>query len=637
MGKGTLVLLLLLVVGVLDHLYATQSSADSTVRRLGLHQDKSQAYWLYFFIAHIYDGVLNPWHWTEAMRDQALAHADLQKTHAAIDVGAGTGFTSAGVITQVHSLTMVDQSHAQLSKAAKKPELRRALKLLGDAENLVHGRRYGNESAVEQIGKYDRYTSAGSIEYWPHPDLGIQEAFRVLKPGGKATIIGPVHPEWWLSKLFADVWYLFPTKTEYATWFESAGFEDVTVHEIRPEWYSEADREHGLIMGFVVTGTRPAAATTDPPLPTLQPASTAGSGSGGSGGGVLRALLWLPRFVLGNLGGIYYAFVPVFVYAKNVYCGGSALVTWLCLFGAGLPLLHFRVLPMAFRPLGDDPKLYNGIADFYSKSSGIWEQVWGEHMHSGFYGTDGQDVDKDPQQAQHDMMEELLAFADVDRENLGAILDIGCGVGGASRFLARECPNASVTGVTLSPVQQARATELNLAAGLDDAVDIRVENALRLPFADETFELAWSLESGEHMPDKHAWLTEVQRVLKPGGTFVCVTWCHRETTGGTAAGGRGPLTLAEVRHLGRISANYFLPEWVPLSRYLSVCDEVGLTVHATADWTASIMPFWPAVIRSALRPLVLLQLLLCTSWATIKGAITAILMMQGFNMDLLVL
>jgi MPBQ/MSBQ methyltransferase len=236
MRTATACLLVLLAVGLLDHLYATTSAADSTVRRLGLHQDKSQAYWLYFFIAHVYDSVLNPWHWTEAMRDEALRHADLQPHHTAIDVGAGTGFTSIGVIREVQKLTMLDQSHAQLSKAARKPELAAALKLVGDAENLELGRRYGNESVTETIGKYDRYTSAGSIEYWPHPEQGIIEAFRVLKPEGRATIIGPVHPEWWLSKLFADVWYLFPTKTEYQRWFRDAGFVDVTVHEIRPAW-----------------------------------------------------------------------------------------------------------------------------------------------------------------------------------------------------------------------------------------------------------------------------------------------------------------------------------------------------------------------------------------------------------------
>jgi hypothetical protein len=39
-------------------------------------------------------------------------------------------------------------------------------------------------------------------------------------------------------------------------------------------------------------------------------------------------------------------------------------------------------------------------------------------MHSGFYGADGADVEKDPQEAQHDMMEELLAFSGVKREKV---------------------------------------------------------------------------------------------------------------------------------------------------------------------------------------------------------------------------
>ena len=90
---------------------------------------------------------------------------------------------------------MVDQSAAQLAQAVKKGVLKGVDMQVGDAENLVNL----NTSA------YDCYTSAGSIEYWPHPHKGIAEAWRVVKPRGKATIIGPVRPTWWLSRFFADM------------------------------------------------------------------------------------------------------------------------------------------------------------------------------------------------------------------------------------------------------------------------------------------------------------------------------------------------------------------------------------------------------------------------------------------------
>jgi hypothetical protein len=44
---------------------------------------------------------------------------------------------------------------------------------------------------------------------------GQECACRVIKEGGIACLIGPVHPTFWLSRLFADVWMLFPTEDEY--------------------------------------------------------------------------------------------------------------------------------------------------------------------------------------------------------------------------------------------------------------------------------------------------------------------------------------------------------------------------------------------------------------------------------------
>ncbi len=97
---------------------------------------------------------------------------------------------------------------------------------------------------------------ASSIEYWPDPQRGIKEAYRVLKKGGKACLIGPVHPTFWLSRFFADVWMLFPTEEEYIDWFTKAGFQDVQLKRIGPKWYRGV-RRHGLIMGCSVTGIKP--------------------------------------------------------------------------------------------------------------------------------------------------------------------------------------------------------------------------------------------------------------------------------------------------------------------------------------------------------------------------------------------
>jgi hypothetical protein len=49
----------------------------------------------------------------------------------------------------------------------------------------------------------------------PEPQRGIREAYRVCKEGGLACMIGPVYPTFWLSRMFADVWMLFPTEDEY--------------------------------------------------------------------------------------------------------------------------------------------------------------------------------------------------------------------------------------------------------------------------------------------------------------------------------------------------------------------------------------------------------------------------------------
>jgi tocopherol O-methyltransferase len=205
-----------------------------------------------------------------------------------------------------------------------------------------------------------------------------------------------------------------------------------------------------------------------------------------------------------------------------------------------------------------------------------------------------------------------------------------------------------VVGITLSSYQQARATALTAAC--DDiptgAVRFEVANALATGFEDGDFDLVWSLESGEHMPNKQEWLDEVSRLLRPGGAFLCATWCCREHSYsdfaefGADAESLTPLRQEESVLLGRICKNYSLPKFVPASTYGAAAQGAGLVDFAetVCSWTEHVLPFWPAVIRSALRPSSILQLLgalPCGGWTTVKGAITARLMMQGFAMGTL--
>jgi len=105
-----------------------------------------------------------------------------------------------------------------------------------------------------------------------------------------------------------------------------------------------------------------------------------------------------------------------------------------------------------------------------------------------------------------DFSREMLVWSGV--KNPKTILDVGCGIGGTTRFLAKTFPQAKVTGITLSPEQAARATALAKQAGLKN-VEFRVINALDMEFQDDSFDLVWGCESGEHMPDKRKYVEEM--------------------------------------------------------------------------------------------------------------------------------
>ncbi|KAL7580599.1 hypothetical protein ACA910_003718 [Epithemia clementina (nom. ined.)] len=278
-----------------------------------------------------------------------------------------------------------------------------------------------------------------------------------------------------------------------------------------------------------------------------------------------------------------------------------------------------------------------GIAGFYDRSSKLWETVWGEHMHHGYYVPPDR---TDHQQAQVDLIDQVLLWGNVTTNSdneITSIVDVGCGIGGSSRHLARKFADTchTVHGITLSPYQAQRATELTKQQQLHDICHFQVADALQMPFANNSFDLVWSLESGEHMPDKPQFVSELFRVCRPGGRILLVTWTHRDLLLPSNETSSSSLTASELRLLDRINRAYYLPKWCSGQDYVQWLQKIGgATDVKREDWSYIIAPFWKAVIRSSLN-LKSMWGLLRSGPSTIRGAYAMFLMLRGYQQGLI--
>jgi ubiquinone/menaquinone biosynthesis C-methylase UbiE len=98
------------------------------------------------------------------------------------------------------------------------------------------------------------------------------------------------------------------------------------------------------------------------------------------------------------------------------------------------------------------------------------------------------------------------------------LLDVGSGLGGASRYFAGE-HGCRVTGIDLTREYVGVAEALSRRTGLSERVSYRHGSALGMPFPSATFDGAYMLHVGMNVADKAALFAEVRRVLKPNGVF----------------------------------------------------------------------------------------------------------------------
>lgn len=123
------------------------------------------------------------------------------------------------------------------------------------------------------------------------------------------------------------------------------------------------------------------------------------------------------------------------------------------------------------------------------------------------------------------------------------MLEVGCGRGGGTSFIARYRGPRTTTGLDLSRRaialcrQHRRAPSLSFVQG----------DALAMPFPDRTFDVVVNVESSHCYDSMDDFLTEVHRVLRPGGSFLFADLRPaREMVALRRRLGEGPLKLVDI-------------------------------------------------------------------------------------------
>jgi cyclopropane fatty-acyl-phospholipid synthase-like methyltransferase len=205
------------------------------------------------------------------------------------------------------------------------------------------------------------------------------------------------------------------------------------------------------------------------------------------------------------------------------------------------------------------------VRSYYELLGELYRAAWGDSIHfSVFSGAE-------PREAAAAATERLLA----DEGGFGPgmfVLDVGCGPGGPALTIA-EHSGAHVTGVDLVPRHVALARSKAAALGLADRTTFVEADATALPFAGESFDHVYAIESAYHAGDKARFYAECARVLRPGGSFVGTDWLRSDD-------------LSEHdrdRYIEPVRHHHAIPSLIGLSDVRAHLERAGLVPEVVQD------------------------------------------------------
>jgi Methylase involved in ubiquinone/menaquinone biosynthesis len=223
-------------------------------------------------------------------------------------------------------------------------------------------------------------------------------------------------------------------------------------------------------------------------------------------------------------------------------------------------------------------------------------------------------------------LEDPLKWGGIDKLPRGSkLLDVGCGIGGSTRILARDY-GFDALGITISPAQVKRAQELT-PEGL--TAKFQVDDAMNLSFADGTFDVVWCIEAGPHMPDKAVFAKELMRVLKPNGILVVADWNQRDDR-------QKPLNWWERIVMRQLLDQWSHPAFARIEGFAELLEQTGLAQDViTGDWTVETLPAWlDSIWQGVVRPWGWMQYGIVGLIKSLREVPTFLLMRLAFGVGL---
>jgi len=185
---------------------------------------------------------------SDNVRDEAIAAANVKAGQLAADIGAGTGFIAEALVQKGLKVIAVDQSLAMLEEMKKK---------LSRFDTIDY-RIGGSDNLPIPDETIDTIFSNMYLHHVKSPQVAIKEMVRVLKTGGKIVITDmDVHEYEFLKEEHND-WWLGFKREDIRKWFSEAGLQNVQIDCVGEDCCAESDcgNNKASVSIFIAIGTK---------------------------------------------------------------------------------------------------------------------------------------------------------------------------------------------------------------------------------------------------------------------------------------------------------------------------------------------------------------------------------------------